>query len=192
MLAISKDLTKGSPVLANRHPLILLNAVLFAIGQFDFWRPLPVFLVFCARWFLAVKGKISQFEVSVLAIPTTTSSPEDFFKELFRLCAELKDANREFNHVTSFGITLNSSSLLVGITAMAMLPIAVEGPFALAFGLFFVAVCWSLFFGFLFYASGVGEQYARAAGRIVADPAFVLALEQAAASQKVFVMGFER
>ena len=107
------------------------------------------------------------------------------------MCAELKDANREFNHVISLGITFGLLGLLVGIPGFAMLPIAVEGPFALAIGLFFGVFCASFFFGFLFYASGVGEQYARAAGRIAADPAFVLALEQAAASQKVSIVGSE-
>ena len=84
----------------------MLNAVLLSISGFDLNRKAPLFNVTCVRWFLAVKGKISQFEVSVLAIPATTSSPEDFFQELFRLCAELTDANREFNHVTGFGFTL--------------------------------------------------------------------------------------
>lgn len=73
LLAIFKDLTNGSPVLANRHPLILLNAVLMAIGWFGINRMGPLFLVTCVRWFLAVKGKISQFEVSVRALPTTSS-----------------------------------------------------------------------------------------------------------------------
>ena len=191
LLTIFKGLSKGSPVLANRHPLVLLNSAVDAIAWFDTFRLLPATLIFCMRWFLALKGKISQFEVSVLAIPTTTSSPKDFFEELFRSCAELKDANREFNHVTSRGCT----SLLLGLLAIsvggAIALIAIEGPFALAFFLFFEALFSSLFFGFLFYACGVGEQYARAAGRIATDPAFVLALEKAAASQKVFVMGFE-
>ena len=53
-----KDLAKGSPVLANRHPLILLNAVLFAIGWFDINRKQPLFNITCVRWFLAVKGKM--------------------------------------------------------------------------------------------------------------------------------------
>ena len=66
---------------------------------------------------------------------------------------------------------------------MAILPIAVEGTFALVFGLFWAVAFGSLFFGFLFYASGVGEQYARAAGRIAADPAFVLALAEAASKE---------
>ena len=62
LLAVFKDLTKGSPVLANRHPLILLNAVLFAIGNFGGNRKGTLFQITCMRWFLAVKGKIMQFE----------------------------------------------------------------------------------------------------------------------------------
>ena len=125
LLAIFKDLTKGSPVLANRHPLILLNAVLFAIGNFGGYRSSSLFFVTCVRWFLAVKGKISQFEVSVLAIPTTTSSVEEFFQALFRLCAELKDANREFNHVTSHGLSMFLVFLVGMSCCMAILPVAI-------------------------------------------------------------------
>ena len=136
LLAIFKDLTTGSPVLSNRHPLIVLNAVLLSISGFDLNRKAPLFNVTCVRWFLAVKGKISQFEVSVLAIPATTSSPEDFFQELFRLCAELTDANREFNHVTGFGFTLSLFAIVFLGCAFAILSIAIEGTFALVFGVF--------------------------------------------------------
>ena len=185
LLAIFKDLTNGSPVLANRHPLILLNAVLMAIGWFGVIRMSPLFPITCVRWFLAVKGKISQFEVSVRALPTTTSSPEEFFRELFRLCAELEGANREFNHVTSHGLSLCLFTMVLWGSAFAILPIAIEGTFALVFGVFMVALGSFFMFGFLFYASGVGEQYTRAAGRIAADPGFVLALGEAAAGRQV-------
>ena len=153
------------------------------IGTFSVNRPFPAFVVTCVRWFLAVKGKISQFEVSVRALPTTTSSPEEFFRELFRLCAELEGANREFNHVTSHGLSLGLFGMILWSSALAILPIAIEGTFALVFGLFWVAMTTSFLFGLLFYASGVGEQYARAARRIAADPAFVLALANAASKE---------
>lgn len=143
-----------------------------------------MFLITCARWFLAVKGKIMQFEVSVLALPTTTSSSEEFFQELLRLCTELKDANREFNHVTSHGLTLSLCAMICLTCAGAILPIAIKGTFALVFGVFLAVTSSSILFGFLFYASGVGEQYARAAGRIEADPGFILALANRLAAGK--------
>lgn len=86
-------------------------------------------------------------------------------------------------HVTSHSLSLSLFGMILSSSALAILPIAIEGTFALVFCLFFFAMTTLFFFGFLFYGLRVGEQYARAARRIAADPAFVLALANAASKE---------
>ena len=50
LLTVFKDLTKGEPVLANRHPMFLVNVILFGFGFFDTYRGCMLRFVVARKW----------------------------------------------------------------------------------------------------------------------------------------------